>query len=258
MLAALLRGTDWSKIADYLSPELFHVVPPLSMAKQVQTLVKSYRNHSEFGSLKISLGSQLAASNWGILVGDRAPGEKIASTEALSLGDRILRLYFWQLLSQPAAVLDLRSKGWEKREDGTYLWNPSPLYIAWDPDFLAAVRQMYRGFYQNNESLLDEGLDAIGMKPGKAALMQHFGLDQERVSFDLAHFRSSFHEIFLACKEGKSRLHPNVLGLGAILACLYEHLQLLAGTYDVRAAFLDAEKFMAETRVPKHESRYAT
>jgi hypothetical protein len=152
----------------------------------------------------------------------------------------------------------MRSKGWDKKDDGTFLWNPAPLYIAWDGAFLTAIRQMYCGFYQGNDALLDEGLDAIGMTPGKAALVRHFGLDQARVSFDLAHFRSSFHEIFLACKEGKTRLHPNVLGLGAVLACLYEHLQSLGGTFDVRAAFLDAEKFIAEARAPRQASRYAT
>jgi hypothetical protein len=258
MLAALLRGTDWSKIADYLSPELFHVVPPLSMAKQLQSLVKSYRNHSDFAALKDTLGSLLSQSGWGIQIGDKVAQTKNPSTESLSLGDRILRLYFWQLLSQPAAILDVRSKGWKKNDDGTYLWNPSPLYIAWDDDFLTAVRHMYRGFYQNDEALLDQGLDAIGMKPGKAALMQHFGLDQARVSFEMTHFRSSFHEIFLACKEGKTRLHPNVLGLGAVLACLYEHMEILGGGYDVRAAFLDAEKLLAGTKVPRQETRYAT
>jgi hypothetical protein len=258
MLAALLRGTDWSKIADYLSPELFHVVPPLSMAKQVQTLVRSYRNHSEFAALKSTLESLLKESDWGIVISDQTSGPQVSTRDSLSLGDRILRLYFWQLLSQPAAILDVRGKSWTKNDDGTYLWNPSPLYIAWDADFLTAVRQMYRGFYQNNEALLDEGLDAIGMKPGKASLVQHFGLDQERVSFDLAHFRSSFHDIFLACKEGKTRLHPNVLGLGAVLACLYENLQNIGGTFDVRAAFLDAEKLIAEAKVPRKASRYAT
>lgn len=244
MLASLLRGTDWSKIADYLSPMLFQVVPPLAMAKQVQTLVTSYRNKPSFDALIKTLAPQLATLPLGIQLEsfDIDASAVDPRVVEMPLGDRLLRLYFWQLLTQPVSLLDMRSKCWQAMENLNYSWRPSPLYVAWEPDFMEAVRQLYYGFYHDKEEIFDRGLETIGLKPGKAALIAHFGADQSQVTFDLAQFRSSFHEIFVACKEAKSRLHPNVLGLGAALACLYEHLQLLGGSYDARGAYLAAEQ----------------
>lgn len=258
MLASLLRGTDWSKVADYLSPVLFQIVPPLALAKQVQILVKSYRDKKQFENLKNTIGRDLTPTPWGITLDGASSGEVDPGNSSLSSGDRLLRLYFWQILSQPAAILDMRNHGWQTASNGSYVWNPSPLFLAWDPEFVAAVRNMYTGFYQANGELLDQGLEAIGLKPGKAVLLNHFGENQDRIAFDLSHFRSSFHDIFLACKEAKARLHPNVIGLGAVLACLYENLQHLGGTYDVRAAFHDAEAYASRLAAKSQENRYAT
>ena len=241
MLAALLRGTDWSKIADYLSPVLFQVVPPLAMAKQVQALVTSYRDKDRFSGLVAELAPQILRLPLGIQLAAEVEDGPLQSAPPLGLGERVLRLYFWQILTQPVALLDLRSKGWAELPQTVYRWQPAPLLMAWEPDFITAVRQLYRGFYHEDEATLDQGLEAIGLKPGKAALIAHFGQDQTQVAFDLAHFRSSFHDIFVACKNAKSRLHPNVLGLGAALACLYEHLQTLGGSFDARAAYVAAE-----------------
>lgn len=261
MLSALLRGTDWSKVADYLSPVLFQIVPPLSMAKQVQTLVAGYRNKAQFVDLKTTLGRQLAETNWAIDLAPQGEGSSEGQDvrgSTLPLGDRVLRLYFWQILSQDTAILDLRTKAWTERSPGVFGWDPAPLMITWDPDFLTAVRAMYRGFYQGDDALLDRGLEAIGLKPGKAVLLKHFGADQAKVAFDLAHFRSSFHDIFVACKDAKTRLHPNVLGLGAVLACLYEHLQSLGEAFDVRSAFHDADQYALTREAKSPQSRLAS
>lgn len=239
MLAALLRGTDWSKIAEYLSPVLFQVVPPLGMAREIQGLVANYREKAKFDDLRQKIDHQLSKLPWQIQL--RQKSEKLGSEMQLGLGDRLLRYYFWQILTQDSAILDLRHKSWTVTENGIALWHPSPLYITWDPKFIVAVRKLYTGFYHDDERLLDEGLESIGLKSGKTALLAHFGANQAKVVFDLAQFRSSFHDVFVACKASKSRLHTNVLGLGAILGCLYENLQTLGGDYDVRAAFYESE-----------------
>lgn len=243
MLAALLRGSDWSKIADYLSPVLFQVVPPLTMAQQIRILVANYRDKAKFSNIKLGLDNSLGALPWQMRLApefDQINKEKV---EGLGFGERLLRVYFWQILTQPTAILDFRSKSWKSVDYGAGIWCPSPLYIEWDHQFITAIRKLYVGFYHGDDKILDESLDAIGLTPGKAALLRHFGPDQDAVAFDLAHFRSSFHDVFVACKHAKSRLHTNVLGLGAVLACLYEHLQLIGGTYDVRSAFFEAESF---------------
>ena len=41
----------------------------------------------------------------------------------------------------------------------------------------------------------------------------------------------------MVCKASKLQLHPNFVALGLMLACLYQQLEELDVTCDVRAAF---------------------
>ncbi len=56
--------------------------------------------------------------------------------------------------------------------------------------------------------------------------------------FEAKHFHATFHEVFVRCRDAGATLHRNFLALGLHLACLYDALESLAVTFDVREAWL--------------------
>jgi hypothetical protein len=152
-------------------------------------------------------------------------------------GRAVLELYFRQIFDQPVAVLDLRTAAFDF-SSGKVRWNPKPLFFEWSPEFISGVRDMYAGFYMNDQARYMEGLRALDLAHADDIFKRHFGEgDQSRVEFSLAHFKKSFQAIFESCKKHKTRLHPDFFALGAYLLCLYENLESLNVPLDVRSAF---------------------
>lgn len=153
-------------------------------------------------------------------------------------GHLILQIYFRQLLGSPSAVLDLRADAFQGSAEGPLAWSPSALYVQWDPAFIAGLRDVYAGFYLDDRSRFDRGLLALGLEHADDLLLTHLGgEDQRRVRFTLEAFQSSFHALFVRCRDRNITLHRNFLALGIDLVCLYDALQLLGGEFDVRDAF---------------------
>ena len=149
----------------------------------------------------------------------------------------MLELFFHQLLRSNTAVLDLRHARFVEHQ-GLVYWQPRPLYVRWDAEFLAALREVYSAFYGDHPSRLREGLGRLGIACAHGAFVKHFQYpDQHAVRFRLTDFRSGFHDTFVHCREAGASLHPNFVALGIYLACLYEQLDWLGGTYDVAGAF---------------------
>ena len=69
---------------------------------------------------------------------------------------------------------------------------------------------------------------------------QHFGDGQGTVRFQVKHFVSTFHRVFVLCRDQKTQLHPDFLPLGLYLASLYDHEERLGAAVDVAAAFENA------------------
>ena len=246
LLGSLLRGTDWSQVTEYLSPVFFQVVPPLAMAGQVSTLAADFVNKHKFTKLCGDLGPALAQMHLPAPVPPGghafAPASKLDQSAAKERGDLLLKLYFWQLLKAPTVILDLRQAAFcaASGPNDETIWQPQPLFITYEPAFLSGLRDLYLGFYLDDMARFDRALAALELRHAKQLFLMHFGEGQSDQRFDLAEFRSPFHRVFLACTDGKSRIHPNFLGVGAGLFCLYEHLEKLGGRYDVRAAFAAA------------------
>lgn len=220
-----LRGTDWELLTGFVSPAFFDVVPTLGMARVFGTIVKDYANPAEFEKALRKARKSLPKVQ---------PGE---AADPKARGRVVLELYFSQIFATDAAVLDLRESAFDFK-GAKVAWNPKPLFYKWDPEFLEAIRQMYRGFYRDDEGEYMAGLAALDLEHAKGAFKAHFGAGaQDAVQFSLATFKKSFQTVFESCKKHKTRLHPDFFALGAYLLCLYEHLESLDVPLDVRGAF---------------------
>jgi hypothetical protein len=181
--------------------------------------------------------------------------------------------YFHQLLHHDVALLDLRADRFREdgaredgaREDGARedgptvdgapsegaptLWRPGWLFVRWDPAFLAALRDLYAGFYLEDPPRFDAAIARLSLEPARDVFLEHFGGgDQREVRFERATFVHTFHDAFLACRDApagpggapRAQLHGNFLALGLYLATLYEHLERLGLAFDVRSAYTAA------------------
>ena len=242
MLRAVVKGTDWSQLTEYLSPVFFQIVPPIGMAQKLKSMVSGYMSPSKFQEIAARVNGALENSPLNVRIDNlNRVGMKVeipAPGPEIKPGDVLLRLYFWQIFALDEALLDFRSKAFPQPQN-VNAWHPSPLFTRWDPKFISAARNLYLGFYTDRTDLMDDALAHLGLTAGKSVLLKHFGENQDRVRFEMASFRATFHEVFLACKQARSRMHPDFLALGGMLACLYEHLEQLGGTYNVRQAFAD-------------------
>ena len=220
-----LRGTDWELLTGFVSPAFFDVVPTIGMARVFARIVKDYASPGEFEKALKKARKALPKIPDGL------------GQDPAAQGRAVLELYFRQIFDFDSAVLDLRSSAFEFKGDKV-VWKPKPLFYVWDQEFVLAMRQLYRGFYRNDEVEYIAGLEALDLGHAKETFKAHFGEgDQSSMKFTLAAFKKSFQSIFESCKKNKTRLHPDFFALGAYLLCLYEHLEALDVPLDVRGAF---------------------
>lgn len=220
-----LRGTDWELLTGFISPAFFDVVPTFAMARTFAAILKDYVNPNKFEAA-LEDASKLIPKIDGA-IGDR-----------LELrGRAVLELYFRQIFAQDFALLDLRSSAFDFNEP-KIVWRPKPIFYLWDKNFITAIRQLYSGFYRDNEKVYLAGLAALDLSHAADIFRSHFGVgDQRSMRFSLATFNKSFQLIFESCKTNKTKLHPDFFALGAYLLCLYEHLEALDVAIDVKGAF---------------------
>lgn len=152
-------------------------------------------------------------------------------------GQRILTLYFRQLYGDAPTALDLRAQAWAVRDSNLH-WGPAAILIEWDPEFLDALRGVYRGFYDHDDRAFIANLARLGLDGAADLFRAHIGSDDPRaVVFDRSTFVSSFGRIFEHCKREGIRLHPDFVLLGAYLGGLYDSLAELESPLDVTSAF---------------------
>jgi len=228
----------------FVSPVFFEVVPTLGMTKVFGAIVKDFANTQEFERVRDAAKGTLEKVN-----AKETTTLKIVpqltqkmSLEALSLAERqafghmVLKIYFAQIFSNHKSILDLRSSAFQGRLE----WAPKAVYFNWSDDFKAGLRDLYLGFYTNDDARLNAGLLKLNLMHAKSVINGHFGEgEQDSVKFSLGHFKKSLHAVFVSCKKNKARLHPDFFALGAYLLCLYENLEGLDCPLDVRRAFLE-------------------
>jgi hypothetical protein len=241
MLANMLRNTEWSQLGAFVTPAFFEVMPTGKLLARTPRLVTtrgSLRHSEALAQLARSLcasgleqAQPLGADGLTLRGGAmEGPSERAA---------RLVALYFHQLFHDGPTLLDLRPVAFSPGEHDLE-YHPRPWIADWDSAFLTGLRQVYRGFYCNDDVCFAEGLAALGIAPCADLFRAHFGGDLERHVFRTRDFVSTFHQVFVRCRERGLKLHPDFLPLGIYLAALYDHLEQLDVAVDVRAAFAHA------------------
>ena len=164
------------------------------------------------------------------------------------IGSRVLGLYFHQLHRRGPWFLDLRPRhfAWDDAQR-TLTFFPSGLWFEPDPDFRQRVQSLYEGFYRQDSSALASGVELYSWQSQATAgfarrierlLRDHFGSrDTPEVSFEIAHFSTTFDRIFREAADSKAKLHPELTFLGVGLVGLYLTLEQLQVPLDPRQAY---------------------
>ena len=250
MLGKLLSGGEFGQWASFVTPAFFNVMPTKALWGRFKELARGTRDRELYArvlrerqgllgrsSLGITLESSLSSATGSSSAAAR-PAEASTSAGPISpeaRAARVAALYFHQILHGDTTLLDVRQQAFSSGHP--FVWRPAPWVAHWDPSFIAALRQIYMGFYRDDGDEFRAGLRALSLEHAEDLFREHFGGGQRSVRFEVKHFISTFHQVFLRCRDAGTRLHPDFLLLGLYLASLYEHLEQLGVSVDVAEAF---------------------
>ncbi len=255
MWASLLRG-GFGELLALASPSLFSLLPARDVERALRALTTNRRNLERLESVKTDRRDALVRARVPIVLdeaGWRAAlsKEKMGDLSGLQIppreiGARVLELYFHQLFDEAPTLLEINSKRLGQ-QDGTLYWSGGNLFIEWDRAFLAQLRELYVAYYKDEKDRFRSALEPLGLSAAEDELRTHFGGQNARaVEFNLGTFRSTFIAILKRCRDAGARLHPDFIPLGIYLACLYEHMEALGGTFDVKSAFDKVQTSLVE------------
>jgi hypothetical protein len=243
MLGKLLSGGEFGQWASFVTPAFFNVMPTKPLWQRFKGLVQATRDPKLYARVVRERQALLARSSLAVTL--ESPGARPVSDLSSAGADavmapearaaRVVALYFHQILHGDATLLDLRHQAFSQQH--SLSWRPASWIAEWDPAFRAALQQIYVGFYRDDTSGFRAGLRALNLSHAEDVFKQHFGDGQRAVRFEVKHFVSTFHQVFVRCRDARTSLHPDFLLLGLYLASLYDHLEQLGVAVDVTAAF---------------------
>jgi hypothetical protein len=253
MLGKILASGQLGKLASFASPAFFDVMPAKALWSRGRALLSESRNGEAFRLAVASRSAELDAAMPGVRLvanaGESSKGAALSASDREWQGAQIVELYFHQLFVGRSTLIDLRKSAFSYTPQ-RLTWHPAAWIADWAPDFIAPLRDVYRGFYAHDDALFRRGLSQLSLSHSEDLFRQHFGGDQAQVRFEMKHFVDTFHAVFTRCKAAGTALHPDFLALGIYLAALYDHLAELAVTVDVAQAFQRATSKPA----PREES----
>ena len=238
MILDVLRKSEFGDLAKLCSPRLFSVLPALSLAKSVKNLMAS--RDAERHAEKCARHAEIHRND-GVSLVKTLPAATAKLDEAgrIAAGSRLLRLYFRELFFADEALIDLRPNAFRFAADHLD-WAPAALSITWDPAFLRGLRDTYRGFYAGDDVLFRRGLATLRLDGAEDLFREHFGADPAAVRFSTRDFTHTFGLVFEECAKAHVKLSGDFVAFGFLLAALYQSLESLDVTLDVRAAFVQA------------------
>jgi hypothetical protein len=266
MIGKILGSGQLGKLASFVSPAFFDVMPARALWSRGKALLADTRNTNKIREL-VSERSQMLATtmpalrlNLPLHVDTPEPSasgrDRTVDAWRASL---VAELYFRQLfLDRPdgqaaPTLLDLRATSFTT--DGKVLvWSPASWIAEWSPDFIHPLRDIYRGFYQHDDGLFRQGLAQLKLAHSEDLFREQFGAGQDRVEFHVRSFIDVFQRVFERCKKHKTNLHPDFLPLGIYLAALYDHLQELGIAVNVADAFTRATTSPSSTNEAEQSS----
>jgi hypothetical protein len=222
----LFTNLDFAGLFRFVSPQFFKVISPAALFKIAPKLKKNFSDEGAWKALRKETLSNFQQAEF---------------TPAKDLGEHVLRLFFYQILTEKSWILDFRSDAFSRDAAGVTNWNPKPLYYAMSPEFSHRMREMYRGFYLGDDALFDSALSDLGLLKARACLRSHFGEgDQSEVYFKLQTFQNTFADVFKVCEREGLTLHTEFFVLGLMLLTLYENLGAYEGPQNARKCFIEA------------------
>jgi hypothetical protein len=231
------------KLATFVSPALFDVVPARQIWTRSRTLLAQSRDGVLIRRATADRAALLAKTMPQVRLAMHADqGAPHAPSDASSnhwRGAQIAELYFRQLFSDGPCLLDLRATAFSSRGQ-TLLWSPASWVTEWSRDFIEPLREIYSGFYGHDDARFRRGLAALSLTHSEDLFREQFGENQAEVLFQVQSFIDVFHRVFVRCKRAGTKLHPDFIPLGIYLAALYDHEQELHAKVDVARAFADA------------------
>lgn len=248
MIGKILGSGQIGKLASFVSPAFFDVMPARALWSRGRTLLGDSRNTNKLRAVVAeraeTLGSAMPALRISlpVHVDAQQPNATAGGDRSVAnwRGALVAELYFRQLFLEPSnsrpTLLDLRATSFTT--DGSVLvWTPAPWIAEWSPDFIHPLRDIYLGFYRHDDALFRYGLKQLGLSHSEDLFREQFGAGQDQVTFHVRAFIDVFQRVFERCKQHKTSLHPDFLPLGIYLAALYDHLQELGIAVNVAEAF---------------------
>lgn len=228
-----------------MAPSAFAMFSATDIARQAFDLVSNAIESTRFMSVLVRAQVDLRSTGVPILVNQHRDYKHMIAPSDLKrpqrrwLGQVALELYFTQLFRSDSAILDMSLSRLGVSDAGGAVWYPLPLYSEWDPDFLEAVRDMYAGFFLADEQRFGGGIKQLGLGSAGGRVLQHLGgVDQRCVRFRVAELQSTLREVSAARTNDDGPVHRNLMALGIYVTSLYELLEYLDLTFDVRSAFM--------------------
>jgi hypothetical protein len=246
MFGRLLSGGEFGQWASFVTPAFFNVMPTKPLWRRFKALAHDTRDRGKYADVVRQRQALLARSPLAVTIeGPEARREpEPSSTETRMTAEaraaRVVALYFHQILHGDVTLLDLRHQAFSDHHPLT--WRPASWIAEWEPGFLQALRQIYVGLYRDDASAFRAGLAALNLSHVEDIFKRHFGDGQRSVRFEVKHFVSTFHQVFVRCRDACTRLHPDFLLLGLYLASLYDHVERLGVAVDVVSAFEHASE----------------
>lgn len=243
MLKEIVSESEWKDVKEFISPSTFKVVPLLTATRQFRKIAKNHWDEAGFDRAVAQRQQWLDQVGMPI----RATTEKsVPLGDGAMTGEQVLQLYFHQIYYGDVALLDLRYARFGAK-NGQVEWAPQAYWFEWEDDFQQAARDLYVGFYTDDEERFEGALDLMGIRCAEDVFLEHFGAGEQReVGFKMEYFLGTFRQTLHRCKRQGRKIHPNLIPFGIYLVTLYDHLEHLGGEYDVRKAYhaaIDVEQF---------------
>jgi hypothetical protein len=253
MIGKILGSGQLGKLASFVSPAFFDVMPAKSLWNRSRKLLSGTRDREAFRHAVAARASDIQQVLPQIrLTPDGKPSHlEPGDMSAEERANLVTTLYFHQLFRDGTVLLDLRGTSFSTAKDAL-VWYPASWLADWSPEFISALRDIYRGFYGHDDAQFRSGLAALSLTNSEDLFRKHFGSGQDRVTFRTVDFVDTFHQVFQRCKQARVALHADFLPLGIYLAALYDHLEDLGVAVDVAAAFQRATATTTKTTEALH------
>jgi len=165
--------------------------------------------------------------------------------------EQILTVYFAQLFSPHGIFLDLGPNHFEFQNE-KLAYKPSGLWTQFSPTFTAGLKDIYDGFYFENEELFHKGLLESGLTSNEwpkedrnnlAKLFKsHFGASlTSEMSFDLDTFKASFIKVADFMLVKKVKISTDFIYLGIALVTIYSSLEKTQTKVNVKEIYLNVK-----------------